>query len=115
MELYPNERISEKVRNILTSKTISEEAFNRNLTDNPEDNPIRNKQKIQEAGFKITKTPTFLFTRQELKKDWFTCSKGLWEELWSDVSLVLFNDKKAEYILSLPDNDQYAKYFFENP
>ena len=115
MKLYPSERISEKVRNILTNKNISEEAFKRNLTDNPKDNPTKNKQKIQEAGFKITKTPTFLFTRQELKADWFTRSKELWEELWSDVSLVLFNDKKAEYILSLPDNDQYAKYFFENP
>lgn len=115
MKLYPNERISEKVRNLLINKTVSEEAFKRNLAENPKDYSTRNKQKIQEAGYKITKTPAFLFTRQELKEDWFSRSKGLWEELWSDVSLVLFNDKKSEYILSLPDNDQYAKYFFENP
>ena len=83
--LTPNELIAHKAKDIIINRYVSEQAFDRNCANNPNDDHAMNRKRLESAGVQIIKDSLHLFTAQELSETFYLTAKEDWDELFSHV------------------------------
>ncbi|MCM1141205.1 MAG: hypothetical protein NC453_21775 [Muribaculum sp.] len=109
--LNPREIISDKLSELLDSRSFSEQAFKRNLFHNPKDNPTVNLHRLADAGLSRKKTIDFEFTSNELRATWFDDVEDNWEDFWDGTIFPMLNESQYNALLDLPNNPNYRMYF----
>lgn len=109
--LYPDELVATKISEILGGRRFSEQAFNRNLSYNPQDNPRQNLKKLSDNGYRMEKNYSTEFTIEELERIWFDDVEDIWEDFWDDVVMPRLNHRQTTALMKLPQNSEYEAYF----
>lgn len=109
--LNPNEPIASKVSEMLKERRFSEQAFHRNLSYNPHDDPKLNLKKLMDKGYRMDKHYSAQFTIEELNRIWFDDIEGQWENFWDDVVMPMLNHRQTSALMGLPQNPEYGAYF----
>ncbi len=110
--LTPNELIATKAREILTTRRVSTAAFERNLANNPKDNPTVNRQRLTAAGVEIVEDAGHLFTEEELEREFYPRAIERWEEMFSHVvALHPGFDTLLADLRNYPNTDSGRRFF----
>ena len=110
--LTPNELIATKAREILTTRRVSTAAFERNLANNPKDNPTMNRQRLEAAGVEIVEYTGHLFDEEELKREFYPSARERWEEMFSHVvALHPGFDILLDDLRNYPNTDDGRRFF----
>ena len=112
--LYPDETIARKLSSLRKSESFSDEALNRNLAHNPNDNRSFNIIRLNSEGLNRVKFNQYRFTRDELNREWFDNVEDRWEGFWEDVvvaNYLGFKEEQMAYLLELYQNKEFERYF----
>jgi hypothetical protein len=111
--LTPNEMISQKANEILTTRRVSEDAFKLNCRNNPHQYPASNRRKLEAAGIEIVKDKEHLFTKEELNREFYPTAVERWEEMFGHVVAVHPGfDELLDDILDFPNTEE-GRHFFK--
>lgn len=110
--LTPDELIAHKADNILSTRRVSEAAFEVNCRNNPHQDHAANRRKLQVAGIEIVADARHLYTDDELDREFYPTAVRKWEEMFSHVVAVHPGfDELLDDILEFP-NTQTGHHFF---
>lgn len=110
---FPDDELSSLAQRIRRSRTLSGEAFLKNLASNPRDDKNANYRDCKTAGIEIDFQKGHI-TFNEVEKDLFRkkIKEGFWEKFCSQI--VFPNDKDGcimDEFINLPNNPKYKRYF----
>ena len=111
--LFPKkDPLARKAHEVLNANTVSYEAFERNIKDNPLDDRRENLKKLEELGLTVSESASPpVFSAEELV-DYFEHIDEIWRVL---ASRLVFPGRKAvEYnsrFADIPNNPAYREYF----
>lgn len=111
--LFPEDELYIKANQIQLSNVFSQNAFDRNLTDNKEDNPYKNMSILFENNITINSSHQVVFTESELELYYKKIQNGFWRDFWDKVFIP--NDEKGNIkndILNLPNDPKFREYFY---
>ena len=110
--LTPDELIAKKAKDILSTRRVSERAFQRNCKNNPQEDPNLNRKRLIEAGVHIVNEDLHLFTAQELNESYYATAVADWNEMFSHVVAVHPGFEKLLYDLqNFPKSDDGRRFF----
>lgn len=114
--IYRNDILSKKAREILSSTIFSIEAFKRNLKSNSKDNPYTNMSLLQQGGITInpSKKP-IRFSDDELDIYYKWVEDEGWENFCNQIIFPNdVGDKLKNELISIKDNPKYQDYFLKS-
>lgn len=112
-KIFPEDELSIKCKDIFNSKVFSEEAFERNLTDNPEDDREANRKKIENKGYKVSSSKQSLkFSDEEKNEILLKIYNGGWNKFCDSIVIPIDKDGSLmEALRNVPNIDRYKEYF----
>ncbi|MDV3873362.1 hypothetical protein CMT47_19580 [Elizabethkingia anophelis] len=112
-KIFPEDELSIKCKDILNSNVFSEEAFERNLSDNPQDDREANRKKIEKEGYGVSSLKQPLkFSDEEKNHMLFKIHNGGWSKLCDSIVMPIDKDGSLmEVLRNVPNDDRYKKYF----
>ena len=110
---FPEDELSSLAQRIRRSKTLSGEAFLKNLASNPHDDKDANYRDCKTVGIEIDFLKRHI-TFNDVEKDMFrkNIKNGFWSKFCSQI--IFPNDKEGlimNELVNLPNNPRYKKYF----
>lgn len=110
---FPKDELSSLAQRIRLSKTLSGEAFLKNLASNPRDDKNANYRDCKVAGIEIDFRKEHI-TFNEVEKYLFRkkIKEGFWEKFCNQI--IFPNDKDGcimDEFMNLPNNPKYKRYF----
>lgn len=110
--LTPNELIANKANEIMTTRCVSEMAFERNCRNNPREDHQANRRKLEEAGVQISAGISHLFTEEELREEFYPIARDNYDEMFSRVVAVHPGfDTLLDDLRNFPNTDEGRRVF----
>jgi hypothetical protein len=110
---FPQDELSSLSQRIRKAKTLSGEAFFRNLHNNPKDDKDKNYAECRHAGINIDFWKSHI-SFNDIEKDMFRkkIKSGFWQNFCNQIVFPNDTDGKIfKEFLDLPNNPKYKKYF----
>ena len=110
--LTPHELIAQKANDILTTRCVSEAAFELNCYNNPRQNHEENRRRLERAGIEIVQNAGHFYSEEELNREFYPVAEERWDEMFSSVIAVHpgFDSLLAD-IRKFPTTEEGRKFF----
>lgn len=100
--LYPNEPLIKKVNRLLSLENFREHRYRAQIRPNPKENRELRDQYVS------------IFSEDELEHVWFSNANLIWRKFWGKTLFPRLDDSQVNYLLDIPLNPAYKKYFNQN-
>lgn len=112
-QIFPEDELSIKCKDILKTKVFSEEAFNKNLSENPQDTREKNLNILGENDYQVSaERKPLLFTKDDRDLILSKIFNGGWDKLCDSIVMPIDKDGSLMTALrNVPYDEKYKNYF----